>query len=433
MDLLRGNIKDTYVKYLVASFGSAILPSVYGLIDMMVVGQYHGPVGSAAMAIIAPIWNVVFGCGILTGVGASIYFNIEKNSKNQDKANMYFTVGMILTSLLALSLWLGLIFFDDSILMAFGADETLLPLAKKYVLPVKFLLPVFLFMQYMAAFLRNDDNPILASKAVIIGGVFNIFGDLFFVFVLDMGIMGAGLATCMGASLSLMVMLTHFRNEKNTIKFTKSLEIISKMKNIISMGFGAFFVDLSMGILTMVFNIQIMKYLGSDALSVYGIIVNISTFVQCCAYAIGQSSQPILSANFSEGNFDRISKLYRYNVITALIISAIWMSLTMLVPNMFVNVFMTPTQEVLEIAPNIIRLYSLSYILLPFNIYVTYYFQSIMKPDVAFLVSILRGLVVSCILLVVLPLIFGGNSLWVAMLITEIIIFLFIMYIKNKK
>ncbi len=74
MDLLRDNVKSVYLKYLVASFGGAILPSVYGLVDMIVVGQYHGPIGSAAMAIVAPIWNVVYGFGLLTGIGASISF-----------------------------------------------------------------------------------------------------------------------------------------------------------------------------------------------------------------------------------------------------------------------------------------------------------------------------------------------------------------------
>ena len=69
-----------------------------------------------------------------------------------------------------------------------GADEQLLPLAKAYLVPVKFSLPVFLFMQFMSAFLRNEDNPTLATQAVLTGGVFNIVGDIFFVFILDMGV-----------------------------------------------------------------------------------------------------------------------------------------------------------------------------------------------------------------------------------------------------
>ena len=76
----------------------------------------------------------------------------------------------------------------------FGAEETLLPLAQRYMFPIKFVVPSFLFTQLLSAFLRNDGDPALATKAVLFGGVFNVFGDYFFVFTLDMGIMGAGIS-----------------------------------------------------------------------------------------------------------------------------------------------------------------------------------------------------------------------------------------------
>lgn len=90
---------------------------------------------------------------------------------------------------------MAVIFFDRELLILFGAEETLLPLAQRYLLPVKFAVPSFLLTQLLAAFLRNDGNPGLATKAVLFGGIFNVFGDWFFVFALDMGVMGAGLAT----------------------------------------------------------------------------------------------------------------------------------------------------------------------------------------------------------------------------------------------
>ena len=429
MDLLEGNIKQIYLKYLAASFGGAILQSVYGLVDMIAVGQYHGPTGSAAMAIIAPIWNIIYSFGLLTGIGASILFNITKNSDRKDhiKANGYFTVGIIMTTAISLVLWLSLILFENEILIALGADETLLPLAKNYLVSVKFSLPVFLFMQFMAGFLRNDDNPTLSTKAVVVGGVFNIFGDIFFVFTLNMGIFGAGLATCLGATISLLIMLTHFKSKKNTLKLVKPKNIFKKCKRIATLGFATFFIDIAMGILTMLFNIQIMEHLGGDALAVYGIIVNIATFVQCCAYGVGQASQPILSANFGANKFDRIKKLFGYNIITIVIISSLWVFVTIMFPNVFVHAFMTPTASVLSIAPEIIRIYCLSFILLPFNIYATYYFQSIMKANIAFVISVARGLFISGALILLLPLIFTPSSIWFAMPITEVITFIFIL------
>lgn len=75
MDLLNGDLKKLYLKYLTASFGSALVSSIYGVVDMVMVGQYHGPAGSAAMAVIAPIWNILYSFGLLAGIGGSVLFS----------------------------------------------------------------------------------------------------------------------------------------------------------------------------------------------------------------------------------------------------------------------------------------------------------------------------------------------------------------------
>lgn len=311
MDFLTSRIKPMYFKYLAAAFGSALISSIYGVVDMAMVGQYQGPDGTAALAVVSPVWNIIYSLGLLMGIGGSVLFSTMRgeSSQNQRRSNEYFTAAFMGTVFLAAVTWLAVIFFDRELLLLFGAEETLLPLARQYLFPVKFAVPSFLFTQFMSAFLRNDGNPGLATKAVISGGVFNVFGDYFFVFVMDWGIMGAGLATVMGSVFSLIVMCSHFFTKRNTLQFVKPTQLLGKLKSISVTGFSTFFIDVAMGILTVLFNRQILKYLGTDALSVYGIIINLSTFVQCCAYSIGQASQPILSVNFGAGKGDRIKEL----------------------------------------------------------------------------------------------------------------------------
>ena len=277
----------------------------------------------------------------------------------------------------------------------------------------------------MAAFLRNDGNPALATKAVLFGGVFNVFGDWFFVFALDMGVMGAGLATVMGSVFSLLIILTHFFNKRNTLRLERPSKLFSMLKSISVTGFSTFFIDVAMGILTMLFNRQILRYLGTDALSVYGIIINISTFVQCCAYSIGQASQPIISTNFGAHQGKRIREILKYALETAAVFGLIWTALAEFAPNLFVRIFMTPTDSILKTAPSIIRGYGISFLLLPLNIFSTYYFQALMKPSVSFIVSVSRGAVISGILIYLLPLICGADSLWFAMPVTELIVAIF--------
>ena len=148
MDLLTSKIKPMYFKYLTAALGSALISSIYGVVDMAMVGQYQGPEGTAALAVVSPVWNIIYSLGLLMGIGGSVLFSTLRgeSAQNQKKSNEYFTAAVI-----------GVV----------------------------------------AAFLRNDGNPGLATKAVLFGGIFNVFGDYFFVFVLQMGIMGAGLATAM--------------------------------------------------------------------------------------------------------------------------------------------------------------------------------------------------------------------------------------------
>lgn len=424
MDFLTSKIKPMYFKYLTAAFGSALISSIYGVVDMAMVGQYQGPSGTAALAVVAPIWNIIYSLGLLMGIGGSVLFSTlrGKSAENRKESNEYFTAALIGIGILAAITWAVVIFFDRPLLTLFGAEETLPPLAQIYLFPVKFAVPSFLLTQLMAAFLRNDGNPGLATKSVIFGGIFNVFGDWFFVFVLNLGIMGAGLATAMGSVFSLLMMLTHFRSSKNTLKLEKPTKLLSKLRSISVTGFSTFFIDVAMGILTMLFNRQILKYLGTDALSVYGIIINISTFVQCCAYSIGQASQPMISTNFGAKQWERINQLLKYALGTAAVFGLIWTALAELVPNLFIHIFMTPTDAILAIAPNIIRSYGISFLLLPFNIFSTYYFQALMKPTASFLVSVGRGAVISGILIYLLPAALGANSIWFAMPITELIV-----------
>lgn len=437
MDFLNGNIKKLYFKYLAAAFGSTLISSIYSTVDMAMVGQYHGPEGTAALAVVAPIWNIIYSLGLLMGIGGSVLFSTirGKGDTQTRQSNEYFTVSVIGSAVLSAAAWIVIALFDRELLLLFGADESTLALAREYVQPIKFVIPCFLFTQMLAAYLRNDKNPTLATAGVLVGGIFNIFGDYFFVFTCDMGAFGAGLATAIGSVISVLVMLTHFFTRKNSLRLVRPTRLPDKVRRITVTGFSTFFIDIAMGILTILFNRQIMAYLDTNALSVYGVIVNVSTFVQCCAYSMGQASQPIFSSNFGAGNKDRIRRTLRYALGTTAFFGVVWVALCLTIPNQFIRIFMTPTQEVLQIAPTIIRCYGLSFLLLPFNIFSTYYFQAIMKPAYAFTVSVSRGLIISGILIFLLPAAAGANALWFAMPLTELLVAVYVavMIMRSSK
>ena len=115
MDLLNGKIKPLYFKYLSAAFGSALISSIYGMVDMAMVGQYQGPDGTAALAVVAPVWNVIYSLGLLTGIGGSVIFSARRGRSTCGAGgeNQYFTAAVIGSVLLAGLAWLGLLFLKD--------------------------------------------------------------------------------------------------------------------------------------------------------------------------------------------------------------------------------------------------------------------------------------------------------------------------------
>lgn len=388
MDLLRGNIKQTYFRYLGAAFGSAMLAAVYSLVDMAMVGQYQGPDGAAALAVVAPVWNILYSLGMLTGMGGSVLYSAYRGQGRVQEANRVFTVALGTTVVIACLVWVGLVVWEVPLIRLFGGEGELIPLAQ-------------------------------ATGAVVAGGVFNVFGDYYLVFVADLGILGAGIATCMGAGIAVLLMATHFLSRKSTLRLVRGGRTLPTVGKIGVTGFSAFFVDIAMGILTILFNRQIMAWLGTDALAVYGVLVNVSTLVQCCGYSVGQAAQPILSQNHGARQGARILGVLRYALYTAAAFGVGWTVGLLLFPQPLITLFMVPTDQVLAIAPGILRTYGLSFLLLPFNVFSTYYFQAVLRPGSAFGVSVARGLVVSGGLILALPTLFGGQALWWAMPVTE--------------
>lgn len=161
-NLLTGQIRPIYFKYL-AAFGSVLISSIYGVVDAAMVGQYQGPTGTAALAVVAPVWNIIYSLGLLTGIGGSVLFSTMRGQAagSEKKSNEYFSAAVIGTVFLAALTWVAVIFFDRQFLTLFGAEETLLPLAREYLFPIKFVVPSFLFTQLMSAFLHNDGAPAL--------------------------------------------------------------------------------------------------------------------------------------------------------------------------------------------------------------------------------------------------------------------------------
>ena len=119
MNLLNGKVGSLYFKYLSATFGSALISSIYGIVDMAMVGRYQGPDGTAALAVVAPVWNVIYSIGLLMGIGGSVIFSTKRGSgmSGDGEDEQYFTAAVIGSVILAALTWIGLILFERPLLI----------------------------------------------------------------------------------------------------------------------------------------------------------------------------------------------------------------------------------------------------------------------------------------------------------------------------
>ena len=161
-------------------YGGTLIPCIYSVVDVAMVGKYHGPSGPAALAVFAPLWNIIYGLGLLAGIGGSVLFSTMRGSdeKNVRRSNEIFKASLFLGILFSVILEVFICCSNNKMFLFFGADDLTLSMAQAYLKPIQFVIPLFLLNQLIAAFLRNDGNPGLATIAVLSGGLFNILVSL---------------------------------------------------------------------------------------------------------------------------------------------------------------------------------------------------------------------------------------------------------------
>ncbi|MHB9292392.1 MATE family efflux transporter [Hollandina sp. SP2] len=433
VDTITGNIRKMYLHYLFAGLGSSIITSIYGTVDMVVSGQYEGPVASAALSVVTPMWSLFMSIGLLIGIGGAILMGVLRGKGNETQSNEFFTVSLFSGIIISAAVSGFFLFFREDFLRFCGADAEVLPYALAYAKWLTVAIPFFVMAIILSAFIRNDGAPFLAMLSVICGGALNIFGDIFFVFTCNMGIEGAGLATTLGQAAALLILCSHFLGKKCNLRIVKPTKIITKILQIVSMGFSPFIVDLSYGFVIFIFNNQIMRYSDSTHLAIFGTIVNITILFQSLFYGVGQAIQPIVSSNFGVRNFERVSSVLKYVLVTAMIMGVLFFSLVISFPDTVLRMSMDASAEILTLGPGIVRTFSCAYLLMGINIVTSYYLQALQQSAHALIISLLRGFVIYLILVILLPAIAGFNAIWLTLPLTELLTLLFALKLLYKE
>lgn len=433
MDLLKDNLKKLYFKFLIPSLGSAMVMSIYTLTDAIVIGKGVGADALAALSITTPLLCILMSTGILFGVGGSVQMSVHRGSGNHQKSNRYFTISFFLITAVTTLLWLIYATCMPKLLHLMGANDTLFPYAMSYMRYSNIFLPVAVFSNYVAIFIRADNDPNRAMAGVLLGGVVNIALDIIFVFPMHMGMGGAAFASVLGMTIQVIVGGSHFFSRKNGLHFIRPIHTIPSIRHIIVGGIPSFFNEFANGFIVLLFNIQILKYCGENALSIYSVISNCVILFNSLFTGVGQSIQPVISTNYGAGNGVRIKGIKKMAYTTILIMGAIFSLSGILFPTAVCRIFIKMNPTLTDIANLGIRTYFFAFLPFGINLLTSYYLQAILRSAQSLCISLLRNIILSSICILVFPLCLGASSLWFVMPIVEVVVlFVSLGYLKSK-
>lgn len=432
VNMLEDPIRRVFFSYLAPSVSATLVTSIYILADTMMIGRGVGASGIAALNLLLPLYSAYYGIGMMCGVGGSVLFGFSRGKGDEHAARSYFTTALLLAVILAAAC-IGLCgLFFEPLLKILGDTPSLHQYSVPYGLVLVYASPLFVFSSFLQAFVRNDGAPRLAMAGVISGGVTNVVLDYVFIFILDQGMAGAALATAIGTALTVLILITHFFSKENHLKLVREVSI-RQAASIAANGLASFILEVSGGFVTFVFNRQLLAYVGETGVVVYGIISNAALVVKSVSNGIAQAAQPLLSTNFGAGKWERIREAKSLGIKASLFAGVLFTAIGMLFPVQLSYLFLDPTEEVLAMAVPAVRLYFPAFIPAAWNIMCGTYFQSVVKPKLALVSTLMRGIILNSVFVFLLPLAFGVNGIWVTVAVSELLTAVLVFFFMRKE
>ncbi|WP_075727177.1 MATE family efflux transporter [Tissierella creatinophila] len=431
-DLLEGDIKKIFLKYLIPSVGGMLGISLYILGDTIIIGRGLGSIGLAALNVSIPINNILNGVGLLFGIGGATALSIDKGRRDEKGLNDIFSKSMIMAFIAGVIFTFIRIFFLDELCYILGASEDTIAMVKDYLGVLMSFSIAFLLNVGLTIFVRNDGAPKLAMIGMLTGSLMNVILDYIFVFKFKWGMAGAAFATGLAPIIGLIILSTHFIKKNNTIKFIIPKPNWNIIRRIISNGGSSFLVELSGGIVIFAFNLSLSGITGDIGISAYSIIANLSLIFASIFIGIGQALQPIVSYNYGAGKMDRVYETAKLSIYTSVGLGIIFYSLGLFFPKFLVSLFIDADKELLEMTIRGIRLYFLVFIFMGLNIVLTSYIQSKEHARVSLIISLGRGFVFIVMVLGILPRFIGIDGVWLTLPIAEFITIIISMFYFTK-
>ncbi len=433
IDLGAGRIGSLFRALFFPTLVGMVFMSLQTVIDGIFVGQGVGADGMAAVNIVAPLWMVVTGLGLMFGIGASVICGIHLADKNikvvQIILTQAFGTGFVITALLSLIC----LCFPVQVVGLLGCSGQIEGYATDYLTG---LVPgmMFLFWQCVGLpLVRLDGSPRYAMWMQVAGAAVNVVLDWIFIFPLGMGVKGAAIATSIACAVGGIMSLVYFLCFSSTLKFrrlklsrTSAYLTLRNIVNMAKIGFPTFLSEIAMSITIITGNYMFMPMLHEAGVAAFAVVCYLFPVIFSVNNAVAQAAQPIISYNFGANMQPRVQRALHVSLLSAIACGSIVMLALILGDNAIVGLFLHPDEPAYHLAVKGLPLFSTCSVFFALNIVFVGYHQSIMNAGRAMSYTLLRGIVFPVTGFLLLPWLLGVPGLWLAIPAAELLTFVII-------
>lgn len=397
-----------------------IFTSVYSVVDGFFVSNFVGKTPFAAVNLIMPIPQMLGALGFMLGAGGSALVSRYLGEQKREKAHKTFSLLTYVGIVLGVVFGAVTIVFIKPIAVLLGAEGDLVNLCAVYAIILLAALPFFMLQNMFQSFLVTAEKPNLGLAITVIAGVTNIILDALFLIVFDWGIVGAAVATAMSQVLGGVIPLVFFLGKNSSaLKLVKTKFDGKALFKAITNGSSEFVSNISMSIVAVLYNFQLMKYAGENGVAAYGVIMYVSFIFLAIflGYSIGVA--PIIGYNQGAENHIELRNVFKksmfFNTVAGIALTTVAVVLAAPLSKIFVGY----DAELLEMTTHAFKLYAISFLFTGFGIFGSSLFTALNNGLVSAIISFLRTLVFQVVTILILPSIWGIEGIWYSIIVAE--------------
>ncbi len=398
-----------------------IFTSVYGVVDGFFVSNYVGETEFAALNLIMPFVMLLSAVGYMIGTGGSALIAVMLGAKDEKRANRCFSLLIYVLVILGVLLTVIGLLSMRRVALLLGATEELLPHCIVYgdILSVA-LLP-FMLQNAFQSFLPTAEKPLLGLKITVFAGLSNIVLDILLTAVFRFGLVGAAVATAVSQCVGGFVPFVYFcMPNKSRLRLCRPEKNIGAVIRACTNGLSEFSTNISISVVSMLYNIQLLKMIGEYGVSAYGVIMYVS-FVFVAAF-IGYTMGviPVIGFKYGAQKKDELHELFVMSLKLIALSSVFLTLLSTVSAGLIAKIFVGYNKELYDITVRSIMLFGISYLFIGFNIFGSAFFTALNNGIISAALSFSRTLVFQVGAVFLLPAIMGTDGIWLSKTAAEL-------------